>query len=373
MSNNTKNPTSYAQTGVDYSVMDPLKKKAQEMGKQTAENLLKFNAKEIVGSRGESAYVWEEEDSYKALVIEGLGTKNLVADEVAKITGKTYYDSIAQDTIAMIVNDIITIGAMPQVINAYFAAGGPDWFKDATRSEALIEGWANACNLAGATWGGGETPGLAGIIYPETIDLAGACVGIVKPKERLTLGEKLQEGDKILLIESSGIHANGLSLARTIAEKLPEGYATKLADGTMYGESLLAPTYIYVNLIKELFEAGIEIHYMVNITGHGWRKLMRANQEFTYQISLVPPVPKIFGFIQEHSGNTDLEMYGNFNMGAGFAIFLAPTEIEKAQEIASKNNFKSWNAGTVKQGPKKVVIEPKNITFDDKSLDLRLP
>lgn len=371
MNNNDNNPISYSSTGVDYSVMDPLKKKAQEAGKQTAENLSKFNAKEVTASRGESAYVWEEEDCFRAFVIEGLGTKNLVADEVAKITGKTYYDSIAQDTIAMIVNDIITVGAMPQVINAYFAAGGPDWFKDTNRSAALIEGWAKACNLAGATWGGGETPGLAGIINPEMIDLAGACIGIIKPKKRLTLGDKLQGGDAILLIESSGIHANGLSLSRAIAGKLPKGYATKLSDGTMYGEALLAPTHIYVNLTKELFEAGIDIHYMVNITGHGWRKLMRANKEFTYQINQIPPVPEVFNFIQEESQSSDSEMYGNFNMGAGFAIYLSPDQIEKAQEIATKNNFKSWNAGTIKQGPKKVVIEPKNITFEAETLQVR--
>src|SRR3989338_1770291 len=264
-----KSKINYAQTGVNYSVMDPLKKLAQQMGKQTSANLINFQAKEVGASRGESAFVWEEENSYRAFVIEGLGTKNLVADEMEKITGKTYYDSIAQDTIAAIVNDIITVGAMPEVINAYFGSGGPEWFSDTARSKALIEGWAKACNLAGATWGGGETPGLSGIINPDTLDLVGSCIGIIKPKERLTLGDKLAIGDVILLIESSGIHANGLSLARAIAQKLPDGYSAKLSDGTMYGDALLNPSHIYVNLVKDLFEDGIDIHYMVNITGHG--------------------------------------------------------------------------------------------------------
>lgn len=361
----------YSSTGVNYDVMDPVKKLAQKMGQQTANNLQAFGLKEVSQSRGESAYVWEEEDSFKALVIEGLGTKNLVADEMAKLTGKTYYDTIAQDTVAAIVNDILTVGALPQVINAYFGTGGPDWFSNNERSKSLIEGWAKACQLAGATWGGGETPGLKGIINPETIDLAGACIGIIRPKKRLTTGDKLQSEDEILLIESSGIHANGLSLARSIAECLPERYATKLPDGTTFGETLLTPTYIYVSLINDLFEKGIDIHYMVNITGHGFRKLMRANRNFTYQITQLPPIPLIFDFIQKQSGNSDEEMYGNFNMGTGFAIYLPASQVEKAQEIAGKHEFKSWNAGVLEEGQKQVVIKPKNITFESETLDLR--
>lgn len=366
-----KSKISYASTGVNYSIMDPLKKMAQAAGKQTSDNLLQFGIKEVEQSRGESAYVWEEQDYYRAFVIEGLGTKNLVADETAKITGKNYYDLVAQDTVAAIVNDILTVGALPQVINAYFAAGGQEWFADTKRSQALVEGWAKTCQMAGATWGGGETPGLKGIINPQTIDLAGACIGIIKPKERLTLGDKLAKGDTIILIESSGIHANGLSLARTVAENLPEKYAAKLTDGTSYGETLLIPTHIYVSLIKALFEASIDIHYMVNITGHGWRKLMRASKDFTYLISQIPPILLIFDFIQEHSGNNDKEMYGNFNMGAGFAIFLPAEQTEKAQDIITKQGFKSWNAGVVQTGPRQVIIKPRNITFGGETLDLR--
>lgn len=361
----------YSSTGVNYDVMDPLKKLAQKMGQQTSKNLLNFGYKEVEQSRGESAYVWEEKDCYRAFVIEGLGTKNLVADEVSKITGKTYYEAIAQDTVAAIINDILTVGAIPQVVNAYFGSGGPEWFTDSKRSSALVEGWTKACNKAGVAWGGGETPGLFGIINPDTVDLAGACIGIVQPKERLTLGDKLQDGDAILLIESSGIHANGLSLARVIAKKLPDGYNTKLTDGTAYGETTLIPSIIYVDLVRNLFEAGIDIHYMVNVTGHGWRKLMRANRSLTYQITQIPPIPPIFEFIKQQSDGTDKDMYGNFNMGAGFAIFLPMDQVEKSREIATKNNLKSWNAGLVLEGEKQVVIKPKNISFKAKTLGIR--
>lgn len=368
---NKKSSLSYVSTGVDYSKMDPTKRSAQNAAKSTSSNLANFGFNEISKSRGESAYVWDEGESYKAFVIEGLGTKNLVADEVSKFTNKTYYQEIAQDTVAMIVNDLIVVGALPIVVNAYFGLGNSGWLDNSKRTQDLVEGFAKACNMAGATWGGGETPTLRGVINPDAIDLAGSSVGIINPKNRLTLGDKLQDGDAVLLIESSGMHANGISMARSIAEKLPEGYQTKLSDGTTFGENIVKPTHIYVSLIKDLFENEIDIHYMVNITGHGWRKLMRAPFDFTYEINEIPTPQPLFDFIKEHSSNKDEEMYGNFNMGAGFAIVLPQSQIKKTQEIVTKNGYKSWNAGIVKKGPKQVIINPKNITFKSESLGVR--
>ena len=103
-------PITYQSTGVDYSAMDSFKRMAQLRARETSENLNYFGAKEVEASRGESAYVWEEQDSYRAFVIEGLGTKNKVADATRSITGRTHYDAIAQDTVAMIVNDLIVGG-----------------------------------------------------------------------------------------------------------------------------------------------------------------------------------------------------------------------------------------------------------------------
>ncbi|MDQ5900719.1 MAG: phosphoribosylformylglycinamidine cyclo-ligase [Patescibacteria group bacterium] len=364
--------TTYASAGVNYDVMDPLKRLAQLRARETSGNLERFGMKEVEASRGESAYVWEEADGYRAFVIEGLGTKNKVADETRKFTGKTHYDAIAQDTVAMIVNDLIVVGADPQVINAYFAVGSSDWFSDEERASDLIEGWAKATSMAGAVWGGGETPTLKGIIDPDTIDLSGSAIGIVTPKERLTLGDKLTQGDAIFLVESSGIHANGLTLARNIASKVPEGYATPLVDGKSYGESLLAPTHIYAGLTRELFEAGIDVHYMVNITGHGWRKLMRASRDLSYVVEQVPQAHPVFEFIQEHSGNDDEEMYGNFNMGAGFAIFMPDKDVKLAERIAlEKYGWKAGKAGHIEEGPRQVVIEPKNLVYKGETLGVR--
>ena len=111
----------YASSGVKYNLLDPFKVLAQREAKKTA------NANEVIASRGESAYVWEEEDAYRAMVVEGLGTKSLVADAVRKVTGKTYYQAIAQDTVAMIVNDLLVVGAKPHEVNAYFAVGRSEW------------------------------------------------------------------------------------------------------------------------------------------------------------------------------------------------------------------------------------------------------
>jgi len=367
-----KEPMTYSSTGVNYDAMDPIKRLAQLKARSTSENLNRFGMKEVQASRGESAYVWEEQDGYRAFVVEGLGTKNMVADEVRKFSGKTHYDSIAQDTVAMIVNDLIVVGAAPQVVNAYFAVGNSEWFSDEERARDLVDGWAKACNMAGAVWGGGETPTLKGIIDPNTIDLSGSAIGIVKPKKRLTLGNKIEAGDAIFLIESSGIHANGLTLARKIADILPEGYKTKLSDGRMYGEALLSPTHIYAKLVEDLFEAGVDIHYMVNITGHGWRKLMRAEKDFSYVVETVPEIPEEFSVIQKVSKNDDQEMYGNFNMGAGFALLISGKDVNLARQISMQNHrFTAFKAGYVEKGEKQVFIKPKNILYKSKQLGVR--
>ncbi len=361
----------YADSGVNYEAIDPIKVLAQKRAQATGPNLSQFNAFEVSASRGESAYVWEEDDAYRALVIEGLGTKNLVADAVRAFTGKSHYDTIAQDTIAMIVNDLVVVGALPQVVNAYFAIGDSNWMRDEERASDLINGWGAACQAIGATWGGGETPTLKNIIEPSTIDLGGSAVGIINPKERLVLGDKLVAGDVIVLIESSGIHANGITFVRSLAENNSEIYQTELTDGRSFGEALLSPTHLYVNLVRSLMEANLDLHYMVNITGHGWRKLMRATKDFSYVIHELPPVPAEFSFMQEQAHAEDKEMYGNFNMGAGFAIYIPAEQSQQVVDMAHGIGLKAWVAGTVEEGPKQVTITPKNITFAGETLEVR--
>jgi phosphoribosylformylglycinamidine cyclo-ligase len=287
------------------------------------------------------------------------------------LTGKSYYDGIAQDTIAMAINDLITVGATPLVVQAYWAAGGSEWFADAQRSQALVTGWKRACDACSVAWGGGETPALAGIVADGRIDLAASCTGLINPKARLSVGDKLAPGDAIVLLASSGIHANGLSLARKLVERLPQGYLTEVQPGLSYGDALLAPTVLYSPVTEALYKAGITPHYCANITGHGWRKLLRHPAEHRYRIHTVPEVTPVLKFIQQHAHQDDREAYSTLNMGAGFAIFVAAADAQRTVEVARAQGVQAVIAGQVEAGPKELLIEPLNIRFGTDDLQLR--
>jgi phosphoribosylformylglycinamidine cyclo-ligase len=365
------NPLDYKQAGVDYAAIDPLKILAQRAAATTAGNLARHGLSEVAASRGESAYVVDCGDFYLASITECLGTKALVADAMRAITGRTYYDQIAQDTLAMALNDLITVGATPVSVHAYWATGGSEWFADGARARDLVDGWRAACDRSGVAWGGGETPALAGVVEAGRIDLAASCVGLVRPKSRLTLGERLAPGDAIVLLASTGIHANGVSLARKLSERLPQGYATRLPDGAMYGEALLAPTALYSPVTEALAAAGIVPHYCANVTGHGWRKLMRHPGACAYRIHTLPPVPAVLDFIRAQAGIDAREAYGNLNMGAGFALYVDPADAERCVSIAAACGIEAWHAGTVEAGARRVVIEPLGLEFAGDELHVR--
>ena len=364
-------PLTYEQSGVVYDLIDPLKVAAQRAAASTAPLLGAHGFGEVAASRGESAYVVDVGPFYLASIVECLGSKALVADEMQRLTGRSFYAGIAQDTIAMAVNDLITVGATPLVVQAYWAAGGSDWFGDAARAQALVDGWKRACEVCGVAWGGGETPALAGIVEAGRIDLAASCTGLVNPKTRLTLGDRLAEGDAIVLLASSGIHANGLSLARKLVERLPQGYLTPLDEGGTYGEALLAPTVLYAPVTEALATAGIVAHYAANITGHGWRKLLRHPGRFTYRLTTLPPVPALPRFIQQQAQQDDEEAYGTLNMGAGFALYVSAEDAERTAQLARDCGVPAWVAGRVEAGPKRLIVEPLNLTWDADALQLR--
>ncbi len=366
-----KGRITYSQVGDNYDTKDPVKKLAQLAAAETAVNLKKNGYKEVSDSRGESAFVWEQGGVLMASVIEGLGTKNLVADGTREVTGKTYYDVIAHDTVATIINDLVTVGAKPLVLHAYWAIEDNSWLQDRKRLTDFVNGWKNACDLAGVTWGGGETPTLKGIIQPNTVELGGSAVGVISPKSRLVTDNGLKEGDRILLLKSTGINANGLSLARAIAKKIPGGYATKLAHGKTFGEVVLNKTNIYADLVQKLFAANINIHYISNITGHGLRKIMRARKIFTYVLERVFKPQEVFNFIQKEAGLTDLEMYETYNMGQDYALFIEKADVRAALEVITKCGFEGIDAGDVQRGKKRTIIKTKNLILGGRSLDLR--
>jgi phosphoribosylformylglycinamidine cyclo-ligase len=122
---------------------------------------------------------------------------------------------------------------------------------------------------------------------------------------------------------------------------------------------------------ETLAAARIVPHYCANITGHGWRKLMRHTGGWTYRIHTLPPVPPVLAFIAEKAGLPPRESYGSLNMGAGFALFVAPGEAKRCVEIARACGINAWDAGVVNAGERQVAIEPLQLTFAADELHVR--
>ncbi len=362
----------YGSAGVNYDALDAFKRACQRAAESTKGALTTRGFAEVQGVRGESAFLIEGDDAYWAHVEEGLGTKNLIADAMLQLTGKSFYRNIGIDTVATIVNDLITCGAMPVSVAMHAAVGDGSWFDHAQRASDLADGFAEGCRLAAAVWGGGETPALKGIVQPGTIVLAGSAIGRVRPKSNRILGD-VREGDAIVLLASSGVHTNGLTLCRAIAQRLPDGYLTRMPDGRTFGEALLDPSVIYVKFIQACQSAGLPLHYVSHVTGHGWRKLMRLGEPFVYRITNLPKPHPVFQFIMDN-GPVDLkEAYATFNMGVGFAAFVHTRDADQTVKLANQTGYQAVVGGQVhKEGSRKAVeIAPLNIAFQAETLNLR--
>lgn len=357
---------------VDYAGgLDAFKRGALQAGRSTARHLERLGFSECAESRGESAYVWREDGQLRAHVNEGLGTKNLVADAALRAHGRSYYRSIAHDTVAMIVNDLATVGAAPSTIMQHLAVGSNDWFKT-PNSPALVQGWLEACDLARVCWGGGETPKLRDMVPPDTAIVSGSATGVIRTEEQYLRGDRIQDGDAIVLVRSNGIHANGLTLARDLASELPDGYQTVMEDDRTYGEALLDPTVIYSPLVEDCFNAGMPLHYAVHISGHGWRKLMRATQPFRYVVRELPKPQPIFDFICKHARYEERTAYADLNMGAGFAIYVPHEHAQHVVRIAEHLGLGAWVGGHIKTADRSsVVLAEKDIVFHAEELDVR--
>ena len=362
----------YGQTGVNYDTLDAFKRACQNAAATTTGALARHGLKEPPSIRGESAYLLETPDSFLAHVEEGLGTKNLVADAMLKLTGKSFYRNIGIDTVATMVNDLITCGALPFSVAMHAAVGDGAWFEAPGRAEELAAGFAEGCLRSQAVWGGGETPALKGIVNPDTIVLAGSVVGQIKPKDHRITGD-VKDGDAIVLLASSGVQTNGLSLCRAIADKLPQGYLTPMEDGRAYGEALLDASVIYVKFVAACQAARLKLNYAAHVTGHGWRKLMRLDEPFVYRMTTLREPPAVFKFIQNAGPVDEREAYATFNMGIGFAAYVDPADAERCVQIANAAGYEAWIGGRVeKQGARKAVeIEPLGITFEGDTLQVR--
>jgi phosphoribosylformylglycinamidine cyclo-ligase len=363
---------SYEQSGVRYDALDAFKRACQREAATTTGALAAHGFSEPRGIRGESAYLIETPDAYLAHVEEGLGTKNLVADAMGELTGRSYYENIGIDTVATIVNDLVTTGALPVSVAMHAGVGDSAWFDDPRRAHDLARGFAEGCRRSGAVWGGGETPALRGIVDPKSIVLAGSALGRIAPKSNRITGD-VRDGDAIVFLASSGVHTNGLTLCRALAERLPQGYLTKLDDGRAYGEALLDASVIYVRFIAACQRANLCPHYAAHVTGHGWRKLMRLDEPFVYRITELRDPPPVFAFIERNGPVERREMYATFNMGVGFAVYADQAEVDAYLRVARETGYDAWRAGTVvTQGTRKAVdIEPLGITFDAESMRVR--
>ncbi len=365
---------SYESSGVRYDQLDAFKRACQRAARTTAGVLTDHGYAEPATTRGESAYLIEAADHFLAHVEEGLGTKNLVADAVYAATGQCFYREIAIDTVATIVNDLITCGALPISVAMHAAVGDSDWFADAKRTAALVEGFAEGCRTAGAVWGGGETPTLGGVVEREAIVLAGSAIGKISPKHLRITGD-VREGDAIIFFASSGVQTNGLTLCRRVAAQLAREYQTPIGHGDprTFGEALLAPSVIYVAFVRECQRRGLKLNYVSHITGHGWRKLMRLDEPFVYEITNPRPAPALFQFLEKAGPIDRREMYATFNQGIGFAAYVAPGLADDTLAIAKATGYDAWLAGRVKkEGARKAVVVPSlDLTFEGHTLQVR--
>jgi len=363
---------SYESSGVRYDQLDAFKRACQRAAAATAGALTAHGYREPAAVRGESAYLIEAEDHYLAHVEEGLGTKNLAADAMQAQSGRCFYREIGIDVVATIVNDLVTCGALPISVAMHAAVGDSGWFADAPRAQQLVDGFAEGCRQAGAVWGGGETPTLREIVAPSAIVLAGSALGRIAPKGLRITGD-VRDGDAIVFLASSGVQTNGLTLCRQIAGQLPQGYRTPIGDGRTYGEALLAPSVIYVAFVRECQRRGIKLNYVAHVTGHGWRKLMRLDEPFVYEITSVRAEPALFRFLMD-AGPVELrEAYATFNMGVGFAACVAPELAAATVDAAREAGYDAWEAGRVRRqgGRKAVVVPPLGLTFEGDTLQVR--
>ena len=361
---------SYRAAGVDYVLLDAGKRQALARALSTSPLLGLRGGEALDASRGEPAFVFDLGERTLAFVVEGLGTKAMIARAVLEQSGSNRFADVAYDTVAAIANDLCCVGALPLVVNAYFATGSSDWYARGDRAAALLEGWERACRDAGATWGGGESPSLPGLLAADEIELAGAAVGALPEGVAPILGDGLGAGDEIVLLASSGLHANGASLARMVADGLAEGYATPLEGGASLGEALLAPSVMYVPLVAELFARGLPVTYLSHITGHGLMKLMRPRRELTYVIERLPAVPRVLSFLAEQAGLDAHAAYSTFNMGAGFAVYCAAGSGEAVAAAAGEAGLAALVAGRVEEGPRRVVLDPVGVTYEGQELEL---
>ncbi len=264
-----------------------------------------------------------------AIATDGVGSKIKVAEALRR------FDTIGIDLVAMNVNDLICAGAKPMTLVDYLAMEKPDPYV----TEEVGKGLAAGADEAGISISGGELATLPEII--KGVDLAGTAVGTVEIKKIIS-GAKTKPEDVVIGLASSGIHSNGLTLARRV---LLDHYSIdeRVFGDKSVGEELLTPTKIYVREVMELIDK-VEVRGLANITGGGLGNLQRITKH-GFTIDNLPKPQKVFREIQRLEGIRDKEMYRTFNMGVGFCIVVEEADAKEAVKTCKKHGTDAWELG----------------------------
>jgi phosphoribosylformylglycinamidine cyclo-ligase len=292
-----------------------------------------------------------------AISTDGVGSKLLVAEMLGK------YDTIGIDCVAMNVNDLLCVGATPVSFVDYIAV-------EELRPGILEEigkGLFQGAKLARVSIAGGEIAQLRdmirGVRTGSGLDLAGTAIGTV-PLHQVIVGRDVQPGDAVIGLASSGIHSNGLTLARRVllqeSQLTVESYLHEC--GRTIGEELLEPTRIYVPEVTAMWAAGLRIKALIHVTGDGFFNLTRTAMPIGYVIHTLPPVPPIFTVLQEVGNISDAEMFQVYNMGIGFCLAVAEADVAQVISIAAAQGTRAWRIGTTIASPERsITIEPYHL------------
>ena len=275
---------------------------------------------------------------------DGVGTKLKLAFLMDK------HDTVGIDCVAMCVNDIVCGGAAPLFFLDYIACGK----NDPARIADIVAGITEGCRQSGCALVGGETAEMPGFYPVDEYDLAGFSVGIVD-EEKIIDGKKLAEGDVLIGMASTGVHSNGFSLVRKVFDVENCDLKTPMAEleGKSLGETLLAPTRIYVKAVQSVLKAGVDIHAISHITGGGfYENVPRMMTEgLTAQIKLdsFPRLP-IFQLIMDKGNIPERDMYNTFNMGIGMIMAVPAEQADAAMAALAEAGEKAYVIGKVVKG-----------------------
>jgi len=301
----------------------------------------------VLGSLGGFGGLFELPDNYKQPVLvsgtDGVGTKLKLAIDLNR------HNTIGIDLVAMCVNDILVLGAEPLYFLDYYATGE----LNTEIAASVVEGIADGCRQSNAALIGGETAEMPGMYGKGDYDLAGFCVGVVE-KQKIIDGSKVQAGDIMIAIGSSGPHSNGYSLVRKIIEVSGADINANFDNRSdsqqqTLGDALLAPTRIYVKAIHALLPE-FDIHAMAHITGGGLlENIPRVLPENTRAVIDAHSwqLPEIFRWLQKNGNVEDNEMYRTFNCGVGMVLMANPDEVANIITSLKEDGEDAWVLGQV--------------------------